>query len=436
MPRRRGYSGRRRLVGKTPSTALAMFNPSTGLSNKKVYHPKLGKMVRLRMGNQGLSQLASPMRLVSHANELAMAYDTINNWHKMAGMLKSKQNVKTLKQTTASLRGNQNMNRHDQLKSENVSSLVPKGKGKGFSKANGRLTTHGKGKVPRWKLKRLGKYKHNVYQTVLISRSNRLPASQNLLERSRYPIYAPECLDGERIQSMVFSPFCSHFSGIHSTRFQKVQSDGTDLDHSSQLLDVIQNRADIARHNLPSNVDGVGGSAIVYESDFAGGAITAGTARGASNLSQIHTYYDQLVKGVNVNLVFTPARVYDMRVSVSVVRFVKTSAPNTLSANDKKMLLNNLDYKGIEYNDYRVEWNHIFTLKGLKKDKNPSRYSVNKKIKCNFLQSNTFESNNTAEAMIQSGATQLGKDINVRQNETTDGDVSSQFFVIIKYKKV
>ncbi len=200
------------------------------------------------------------------------------------------------------------------------------------------MTTHGKGVVPRWKRKRLGLYKFDVWQTILLSKSNRLAASNNVLETYRYPIKAPECLDSERVQSMIIQPFCSHFSGIHSTMFRKVRSsDGADLDHdTAQRLDVIQNKADIARHELPSNVDGSGGSAIVYESDYAGGAITAGVARGATNVQQVHTYYDQLVKRLKVDLVFTASRAFPVQVSVSVVRMIDATSPYDLTGDDKK----------------------------------------------------------------------------------------------------
>ena len=422
MPRRSGYSAprrknapRRRLLPLAALSKAARANQMT-VSKKSMTHPSA----------RGIARGGIPQMLYD------AAFDPN---HPIANALRSYVNKPKKNQTK--YRQTNRHDRHQELKSDNAGNSVPKGKGAGYDKPNGRLTTHGRGKVPAWKLKRLGKYKNSVYQTVLLSKSNRLPASQNLLERSRYPIKAPECLDSERIQAMVFSPFCSHFSGVHSTMYQKIRADGTDLDHdTTNRLDVIQNKVDIARHDLPGNVDAAGGSAIVYESDFAGGAITAATARGATNVGQIHTYYDQLVRGVNVNLVFMASRAFDMRVSVSVVRLIKPTTANTLDANDKKMLLNNLNYKGIEWSDYRVEWNHQFTLKGLKKDKKPPTYSVNKKLKTNFLQTNTFESNNTAQSMVQSATTLLGKDINVRQNETADGEVSSQFFVLIKYRKV
>jgi len=422
MPRRTGYSKSRAPRSRAPRRrmlALADLNDrvtKSGFSKRRT-HPSA----------RGIPQ---------------MLYDAaFNPRHPIANMVRNHVNKKAPPRKP--VRSKNSHTRHQELKSDNVGNSVPKGKGKGYAKPNGRLTTHGKGKVPSWKLKRLGKYRNSVYQTVLISKSNRLPASQNLLERSRYPIKAPECLDSERIQAMVFSPFCSHFSGVHTTMYQKIRADGTDLDHdTTNTLDVIQNRVDGYRHELggigsaQSVVDGSTQTAIQYEGDYAGGAVSAANARSAANLVSIHSYYDQLVKGVNVNLVFMASRAFDMRISVSVVRLIKPTTANTLDSNDKKMLLNNLNYKGIEWSDYRVEWNHQFTLRGLKKDKKPPTYSVNKKLKTNFLQSNTFESNNTAQAMVQSATTLLGKDINVRQNETADGDVSSQFFVLIKYRKV
>jgi hypothetical protein len=72
----------------------------------------------------------------------------------------------------------------------------------------------------------------------------------------------------------------------------------------------------------------------------------------------------------------------------------------------------------------------------LKVGKKPPKYNVNKTLNCNFLQTNTFEKNNVAEAMAQSATTQLGKGIDVRVNETSDGDMSGAFVVLIKYRKV
>ena len=130
------------------------------------------------------------------------------------------------------------------------------------------------------------------------------------------------------------------------------------------------------------------------------------------------------------------SRAFPMKVGVSLVRFIKTSPSSTWNDDDKKMLLNNLDYKGMEYKDYKVEWNHIFTLPALQKNKKPPRYSINKFIKCNFLVTNTFEKNNIAQAMTQANSTALGKGHSVRINEVADGDVSSQFYLLIKYRKI
>ncbi len=57
----------------------------------------------------------------------------------------------------------------------------------------------------------------------------------------------------------------------------------------------------------------------------------------------------------------------------------------------KKMLLNNLDNKGMEYAKYKTEWLHEFTLPGLRTGKKIPHYSINKTLNTNFLQTNTFE---------------------------------------------
>lgn len=427
MKRRAGSSraGRRRLVN----------NPTlTRNTGTQVTSFRGGGIINRRSGSILGAVNRPALSLAGHANTLATAMEVVNNWHKMAGMLKSKSNVKALKQTNATMRGNYH-DRHEKLKQPGT--IGPVNKGKGFnSNPNGVLITHGQGVVPKWKRKRLYEYKYHIWQTVLLSKSNRMPASNNVLNSYRYPIKAPECKDAETLQCMLFSPWCSNFSGIHTTMFRKINAAGTDLDHSTEYLDVIQNKVDISRHSLPGNVDAVHGTAIVYESDFAGGAITAGTARGATNVAQAQIYFNQLVKGVKVDLSFMASRAFPMRVGVSLVRFIKTSPANTWDADDKKMLLNNLDYKGMEYSKYKVEWNHQFVLPGLMKNRKPPRYSIKKLIKCNFLQTNTFEKNNVSEIMTQAASTALGKGISVRMNEVADGDVSSQFYLLIKYRKV
>ena len=428
MRRRAGYR-RRRLV----------TNPTlTRNSSTQVTSFKGGGIVARRSG--GVIGRVNRPSLASHANNLANAIEVVNNWRQMAGMLRSKGRVKTLKQTTAKMRGDYH-DRHEKLK--NQGTIAPVNKGKGFNtKPNGVLTTHGKGVVPKWKRKRLFDFKYDIWQTVLLSKSNRMPASNNVLESFRYPIRAPECLDGERLQCMIFTPWCSHFSGIHTTLFRKIRADGTDIDHDTTTLDVIQNKCDIFRHELGGTgsaqaiVDGSTQTAITYEGDYDGGAIAASVARGASNVAQAHIYFNQLVKGVRVDLAFMASRAFPMRIGVSLVRFIKTSQSVTWTAADKKMLLNNLDYRGMEYKDYKVEWNHQFTLPALMKNRKPPRYSINKFIKCNFLQTNTFESNNVSEAMTQANNTALGKGISVRVNEVSDGDVSSQFYLLIKYRRI
>ena len=403
-----------------------------------------GQLVTKRRSS-ALMALSRGVKIHPAVHAAMTAYDAAqyatNVYNKVSkGIEGARGGVKKLKQTTAYTRGKYNKmkgkNRHEKLKQ--AGTVGPMNKGNGYNRnPNGVVTTHGKGVVPKWKTKRLGLYKYDVWQTILISKSNRLASSSNVLETYRYPLKASECLDSERVQSMIFQPFCSHFSGIHSTMFRKVQSDGTDIDHdTSQRMDVIQNKVDINRHNLPSNVDGTGGSAIVYESDFAGGAIAAGTARGATNVSQIHSYYDQLVKKIKIDLVFTASRAFPVQISVCVVRMIDATSPYNLTSDDKKMLLNNLDNKGMEWAKYKTEWCTEFTLPALRVNKPIPHKSINKTLNTNFLQTNTFEKNNVAEAMSQSATTQLGKGIDVRVNEVSDGDMSGAFVVLIKYRKV
>lgn len=131
-----------------------------------------------------------------------------------------------------------------------------------------------------------------------MSKSPRLPTSDNILKTFRYPIKAPECLDSERVQTMVFLPFCSHWTGIHTTFYRKIRADGTDLDHdTAQPLGVIQNKADVARHALPTTVEGSRKQAVGYEHELnTGGIIDGAATQTSTNLLNNHAYYDQMLK--------------------------------------------------------------------------------------------------------------------------------------------
>ena len=172
MPRRVGYSRRPRRAPRRRRRLVD--NPTKAVGFPRVVHSPQ---------NLRLSQLSSPM---THFQAAAQVAEAVHNWSKMAGMLKAKTNVKALKQTNLVKRGNVNNkhNRHEELNTFQANDKVPTGKGRGKTNPNGVLTTHGVGRVPRWKLKRLNKYKHDIFQTVLLSKSNRLAGSQNFLETS------------------------------------------------------------------------------------------------------------------------------------------------------------------------------------------------------------------------------------------------------------
>ena len=241
--RRKRRSSRRRRLVSNPTTSLTAFTP-----RNQIVRPT-GSFRR-----PTLSHLAKANTAIAVASQ---ALETANNWHKMAGMLKSKANFKTLKQSGLVQKGKYNkMHRHEKLKTQG--NIGPVNKGKGFNtRPNGVLTTHGKGVVPKWKRKRLYDYKYDVWQTVLLSKANRMPASNNILSTYRYPIKAVECKDSETLQAMIFTPWCSNFSGIHTTLYRKINDAGTDIDHGSELLDAIQNKCDNQRHSLNGNVDAV-----------------------------------------------------------------------------------------------------------------------------------------------------------------------------------
>lgn len=331
-----------------------------------------------------------------------------------------------------------NKNRHDDLKQgKNPGSMNT---GRGFTtSARGYAHTQHRSVIPKWKQDRIKKYDNNVWQTILLSRSNRLTNSNNTLETSRYPIKAPECLDSERVQSMIFQPFCSHFSGIHTSHYKHVLQTGTGagnvLIHNTTVdgrLDTIQNQVDSGRHNMSGDVDGSGAGIIVHAND----TTATSTARGIGNRAQINQHYDQLVKQTKVDLVFTASRAFPMKVSVSLVRYIEPTAPYSMTAADKMELCNNLTNRGLNYQRFKVEWLHEFVLPGLVVNKTPPTHSVNKTLAHNFMQTNTFQQDTIAEAQTAASQLQLGKSIATHTNEVADGFMSGSYVIMIKYRKM
>lgn len=421
MPRGTGYSRRpkRKNGGRRPRRLVT--NPTRAMVS--VPRSRSGGMVFSGMG-AGARTLHPSM--VNLAGEIAAR--TIQNFMVKT---KGKRQIKALKETTTRTRGW--YNKHEKLKSNESTGPINKGKGgRGMTTAKGTIYTHPSAKVPKWKLQRLKEYKNDVWQTVLLSKSSRIANSNNVLGTFRYPIKAPECLDSERVQAMVFTPYASAYSGIHTTFYRKIRADGTDLDHGDQPLDVIQNKADIQRHSLPGSVEAAGGSVIKYETDV----VTAQATQVSTELNNVNAFYDQLFKGIHLDLVFMASRPFPVRVSVSVIRHIQPTAPHTWTTEDKQQLFNNLDNKGLEWSNYKVEYCHQFTLPGLVKDKKPSTYTLNKKIKMNVMITNSFNDNNTAEDMAQSSLNQLGLGLYRRSTEVADGLTSGNTYVLIKYRKI
>ena len=398
-------------------------------------------MIPLGRSSSYLSTMGHAARTAQTALEVAnAAHQHAVRIQKVFRGMKGKQKTKALKQTKLARRGKSgagaglSKNRHEKLKSGQASGKV--NKGKGYNKRNtGVIVTHPV--LPRWKKARARKYNEgNVWQTVLLSKSSRIPNSNNILKTFRYPIKAPECLDSERVQAMVFSPFCSHYTGIHSTYYRNVRADGTDLEHATaQPLDVIQNMADKARHDLPAAVDGVRAANVEYErEDVGGNLVTAADTQ--LEISNTQAYYDQMLKNIKIDLVFMSSRAFPVRVSVSVVRHIQPTAPYYWTTEDKQQLLNNLDNKGLEWNSYKVEFCHEFVLPALRKGKAPPTRHVKKILKTHFMQTNTFNENNTAEDMSESSLNQLGLGLRRRVEEVADGFVSGMCYILIKYRKV
>ena len=358
-------------------------------------------------------------------------------------------NTKPLTQTKSKPRGrrnkkrnNTNPKRHEKLAQ---APGAPMNKGKGFNKgALGTIYTHPAGKIPKWKRERMYKYKYDIWQTVMLSRSSRLPASNNTLKTMRYPLKMPETLDGEKTQTVIFTPFCSHLSGIHTTYYRKVahlndqtsnphRAAGTYLDHdTTNRLDVIQNKADISRWSNTSNlIEANDGDPILYRnSDNDDAAVVA-----ASNNANIFRSIDQLVKEIHLDYVFIASRSFPIQISVSVVRQIKPATPYTLENDHIQGLCNGISNHGLDYNTWKTEYHHEFTLPALQINKKIPTYSVNKVLKTNFLQTNAFNENTTSGDMAQAAKTELGLNIHSHVDEIADGNVSGNFYILIKYRK-
>ncbi len=325
--------------------------------------------------------------------------------------------------------------RHEELNP--ITSVKQSKQGKGFNnRPNGVVKTHYSSKIPKWKKDRLKRYKYDVFQTILLSRSNRLANSQNNLESARFPIKLPECRNDEEVQSVIFQPFISHFAGVHTSHYRYVNSGGTALIASTGTngrLDTVQNKVDVGRYNLPAGIEGaVDAAEIVY----AHTGVSANNARALANRNQINAYYDQLIKMTKIDLVFTASRAFPVKCSVSVVRFIKPSAPYTLTADDTKELCNNINGKGLDFDSYVTEWMTEFVMPALRVNKKPPTYSVNKQIDSNWMQTNSFQEDTVSEALTEAGETILGKNVRVRSTEIADGQVSSQYVIMIKYRKI
>lgn len=417
----------------------------------------------LRAARYGKSYVGAAAGRMS---ELDAAYHVgsfmLDNYRSAASRLKlggAKQ--KALKQTAAKQRkyarnvmkgkgkgkGKANMNRHTE---NNRKSGKPSNKGNGYdSSRNGTIITHPSSRIPKWKKERLYKYKNSVWQTVLISKTSRLPNSANQLEGCRYPIRLPEAKE-DRIQTCIFTPFCSHFSGTHTTFMSNVNAAATGLEHNTTYpFDVIQNKADQTMFlgNASSIEGNSAGAKPQHETGYtgtdataalSGPSYTAANARGAANLKVVKSHIDQLVKSVKLDLVFTSSRSFPVEVSVSVIRRIKPSEPWILSTDDQRDICNSMDNKGMEWTEWRTEWCHKFILPALQVNKKPPQVSIQKLLKSNFLQTNSFKDNTTSQDYTEiygSSAAELGRNLFHAHDEIADGAMSGNFYVLIKHRK-
>lgn len=430
MPRGRYYGRRRRLtkLTKYKPGSIAKYNPGA-----------------IAAGGSRIQQLANAYEVAKGAYQVGKA--TYSQMRYAHGKLKKAMNrplaagnVKKLTQTKALSRKDykkkMSKNRHNNLKKTGTQ---PVNKGKGMkgkykSRLTGVTVTHPN--LPKWKIERRKKYlKGTVYQTVFLSRSNRLSGGANQLATSRYPLKLPESIFQDTTMTCIWQPFSSAYSGVHTTFFRHVNPAGTGLIHatnSDHRLDVVQQRADIRRHNLPSTVENTNASVIVYEND----TISAATTQLTQNTDNALIYIDQYLKKIKCDIVLTSCRNFDMLVSLSVIRRIQPAEKYNLTDDEIKDFCNDIDNRGMEYTNFKQEYHTTVLLPKIKEGQAPPTRSINHTILCNWLQTNCFKDVNTSDIMDDAGTTLLGQGIVKNHLQPADSELSGDTFILIKYKKV
>lgn len=427
MPSGRGYQRRRRL------TKLTKYTPGT----VSKYNP--GAMVA---SGGRLQQLANAYEVAKGAYQVGKAtYGQMKYAHtKLKKAMGAQPKTTKLKQTKALTRKDykkkMSKNRHNNLKKTGTQ---PVNKGKGMkgkykSRLTGVTVTHPN--LPQWKKERKKKYlKGTVYQTVFLSRSNRLTGGSNQLNTSRYPLLLPESSTAETTQTCIWSPFASAYSGVHTTFFRHVNAAGNALIHATgntHRMDVVQQRADIRRHNLPSSVENTNASVIIYQNDV----ISSNTTQLTTNTDNALIYLDQYLKKIKCDIIFTSCRNFDVLVSLSVIRRIQPGPKYTLSADEIKDFCNDIDNRGMEYTDFKQEYHTTVLLPKIQMNQPPPTRSINHTIVCDWLQTNCFKDANTSEIMNDASTTLLGQGIVKNHLQPADSDMAGNTWILIKYKKV
>jgi len=326
----------------------------------------------------------------------------------------------------------------------NHNNVAPKSRtGDGHGQGGQIIRTHPLHKMPAWKRKRHNDYKNKVWQTILISRPSRLPGSENILQKHRFPIKVPEAYEDSagvpHVQTMMLQPMPSEWSGVHTTYYRCLNSNNTEGMDSSSFG--VNGRFDVLQHKAPSNrrsfaaqtgQDGGYVNMPVYQHE----GTTWDTAKAEANMINVFGHMDNLVREIDLNLEFTASRAFAVNVSISVVRWIQPTNRLGITPDDLKNLCNTLGKsRGLDYNRMVCEFEHRFTLPALQMNKKPPMVKFKKKLLCSWMQKSDFEDKTVSGIMTEASQNTLGSGIVLNKTQIPDGNEVGNFVVLIQYIK-